>query len=256
MPSPSAEWWDRDSLIEQPFIIDVFLSTKSRLNFVRNLTEVARTRFSDEEFGGSFYRSVSKDIEEADLLLDSFVQFLSINTPLKKRGTVHRLIEEVLRKYQVQLNEKGVRLSKKYERDLPETIVPDGPLSYILDSILQYGISSVSPGGDMECSTKSSRLKKDVSVRQQVFTKDERYIEIEFLFKSSEKQAEPDAETPLFQESLSLMLLGLAKEVARKNQGIMKLEKDEKQGRVSISLWFPSERREIVYYRPIDLLVN
>ncbi|MGZ3533719.1 MAG: hypothetical protein ACXU9K_00675 [Thermodesulfobacteriota bacterium] len=39
---------------------------------------------------------------------------------------MHRLIEEVLRKYQVQLNEKGVRLSKKYEKDLPETIVPDG----------------------------------------------------------------------------------------------------------------------------------
>ncbi|MGZ3533720.1 MAG: hypothetical protein ACXU9K_00680 [Thermodesulfobacteriota bacterium] len=108
----------------------------------------------------------------------------------------------------------------------------------------------------MECSTKSSRLEKDVSARQQVFTKDERYIEIELLFKSSEKQAESVAETPPFQESLSLMLLGLAKEVARKNQGIMKLEKDEKQGRVSISLWFPSERREIVYYRPIDLLVN
>lgn len=234
----------------------MFLSTKSRLNSIRNLTEVARTRFSDEEFGGFFYRSVSKDIEEADLLLDSFVQFLSVNTPLKKRGTVHRLIEEVLKKYQVQLDEKRVRLSKKYEKDLPETIVPDGLLSYILDSVLQYGISAVTPGGDMEFSTKSSRLEKDVSVRQRALSKDERHIEIELLFKSSEEQGEPVAETPLFQGSLSLMLLRLAKEVVRKNQGIMKLEKDEKQGRVSISLWFPSERREIVYYRPIDPFVN
>ncbi len=221
------------------------------------MTEVARTRFSDEEFGAFFYRSVSKDIQEADLLLDTFVQFLSVHTPLKKRGTVHRLVEEALKKYQVQLDEKRVRLSKKYEKDLPETIVPDGLLSYILDSVLQYGISTVTPGGDVEFSTRSSRLEKEVSVRQRVLRKEERYIEIELLFKGSEKQGEPFAETPIFQEEpLSIMLLRLAEEVVRKHQGIMKLEKDEKRGRMSISLWFPSERREIVYYPPIDPFVN
>lgn len=235
----------------------MFLSTKSRLNSVRNLTEVARTRFSDEEFGGFFYRSVSKDIEEADLLLDSFIQFLSVNAPLKKRGTVHRLIEEVLKKYQVQLDEKKVRLSKKYEEDLPETTVPDDLLSYILDSVLQYGISAVGAGGNMEFSTKSSRLEKGVSVRQRVLRKDERYIEIELVLKGSEKQGEQFLGTPIFREDpLNIMLLWLVREVVRKNQGIMKLEKDEKQGRIFISLWFPSERREIVYYPPIDPVVN
>ena len=235
----------------------MFLSTKSRLHSLRNLTEVARTRFSDEEFGGFFYRSVSKDIEEADLLLDSFVQFLSVNTPLKKRGTVHRLIEEVLKKYQVQLDEKKVRLSKKYEEDLPEATVPDDLLSYILDSVLQYGISAVGAGGDMEFSTKSSRLEKDVSVCQRVLRKDERYIEIELVLKGSEKQGEQFLGTPIFREDpLNIMLLWLVREVVRKNQGIMRLEMDEKQGRTFISLWFPSERREIVYYPPIDPVVN
>ena len=223
---------------------------------MRNLTEVARSRFSDEAFGRFLYRSVTRDIEEADLLVDRFVQFLSVNTPLKKSGTVHRLIEEVLKKYQAQLHEKKVRLSKKFEKDLPETMVPDTPLSYILDSLLQYGISAVTRGGEMEFSTRSSRLEKDIRVQQRVLRKGERYIEIELLFKGGEKQVEPLGETPIFQESLSLMVLRLAEEVVRKNQGIMKFEKDEKQGRLSISLWFPSERREIVYYRPIDPFVN
>ncbi len=211
---------------------------------------------SDEEFGGFLCRSISKDVEEADLLMDNFVQFLSVNTPLKKKGTVNRLIEEVLKKYQFQLDQKGVRLFKTYEEDLPEIIVPDGLLSYILDSVVQYGISAATPGGDMQFSTKSSELQKDVSVRERVPGEDQRYIEIELLLKSSPEQAEGVAETSPFQESLSLMLLRLAKEVVRKNQGIMKVEKDEKQGRVSISLWFPSERREMVYYRPIDPFVN
>ncbi len=170
---------------------------------------------------------------------------------------MRRLIEEVLQKYQVQLDKKRVRLSKKYEKELPETIVSDEPLRYILDSILQYGVSIVTPGGDMEFSTKSSRLQKDVSVRQGLLRKDERYIEVELLFKGSEKQGEPFSGTPIFREDpLRIMFLRLVKDVVRKNQGIMKLEKDEKQGRISISLWFPSERREIVYYRPIDPFVN
>ena len=230
----------------------MLLSTKSRLDSVRNLAEVARTRFSDEEFGGLFYRSVSKDIEEADFLLDSFVQFLSVNAPLKKTGTVHRLIEELLKKYQAQLEGRGVRLSKNYERDLPETIVPDGLLSYILDSVLQYGIRAVPPGADMEFSTKSSRPEKDLRFRQRVSRKDERYVEIQLLLKGSEEQGQPFVETRILQEeSWSLMLLRLAQEVVRKNQGIMKLDKDKKQGSLSISLWFPSERREIAYYRPV-----
>jgi len=155
------------------------------------------------------------------------------------------------------LDEKEVRLSKKYEKDLPETIVPDGLLSYILDSVLQYGIRAVSPGGDMEFSTKSSRLEKDVSVRQRLLRKDEQYIQIELLFKGGEKQDERFSENSIFQEDpLSIMLLRLVKELIRKNQGIMKLKKNEKQARMSISLWFPSERRQIVYYQPNDPFVN
>jgi len=229
-------------------VISACLSTKSRLNFIRNLTEVARTRLSDEEFGRSFYRSISKDIEEADLLLDSFVQFLSINTPLKRKRTVHRLIEEVLKKYQVQLNEKRVTVSKNYDRDLPETIVPDRLLSYILDSVLRYGINSVAPEGHIKFLTKSFKFKKDTTARKRLLREDKQYAKIELLFKTSQSQSESS------QESLSLMLLGLTREVVRKNQGMMKIERDERKGIQSISLWFPCERREIPHYRKIDLL--
>jgi hypothetical protein len=220
------------------------------------LTEVARTRIADEEFGGFLYRSISKDIEEADLLTDNFVQFLSVNTPRIKRGTVHRLVEEALRKYQVQLEGKKVRLFKTIEEDLPEITVPDGPLGYVLDSVLRYAINAVTPGGEMEFSTKSSKLRKDVSVGKGARNREKGYVEIELLFKSSQKQGEPVVETPRFQESLSLIFLRLAGEVVRKNQGVMKFEHDEKQGKLSISLAFPSERREVVYYRPIDPVVN
>ena len=108
----------------------------------------------------------------------------------------------------------------------------------------------------MEFSTKSSRLEKDVSVRQRLLRKGERYVQIELLFKG-EKQDERFSENSIFQEDpLGIVLLRLVKELVRKNQGIMKLKKNEKQARMSISLWFPSERREMVYYQPDDPFVN
>ncbi len=157
-----------------------------------------------------------------------------------------------MKKYRIELDRKGISLSKKYERGLPETIVPDGPLNYVLDCVFQYGIRTVTPGVKVELSTKSSRLEKDLSFPQCVFRKDDRFVEIELLLKG-----ESSVENPIFrEESWSLMLLRLAQEVVRKNQGAMKLDKDEKQGRLSISLWFPSERREIVYYHRFGPLVN
>jgi hypothetical protein len=108
----------------------------------------------------------------------------------------------------------------------------------------------------MEFSTKSSRLEKDVSVRQRLLRKGERYVQIELLFKG-DKQDERFSENSIFQEDpLGIVLLRLVKELVRKNQGIMRLKKNEKQARMSISLWFPSERREIVYYQPNDPFVN
>ena len=72
--------------------------TKSTLDSIRNLTELARVKLGDREFGELFYRSVTKDIGEADLLLEGFLKYLVVNTPLKKKDTIHRMIEEALEK--------------------------------------------------------------------------------------------------------------------------------------------------------------
>ena len=231
--------------------------TKRTLHSIRNLTELAWTKFSGKELGDFFYRSVIKDIGETDLLLEGFLQYLLISNPLKKKGTVNRLIEEVSKKYQVQLEAKRIKLSRKYEEDLPETIIPDEPLRYILNSILQYGVNSVTPDGDMEFLTQSFIFQREAGARHGALRKDERHIEISLVFTGYKKWGEPSQESPVIQEEepLSLMLR-LVKEVVQKNQGIMRFETDEKKGITFISLRFPSERREIVHYQPIDRFMN
>lgn len=184
-------------------------------------------------------------------MLEGFLQYLLVNTPLKKKDTVHRLIEEVLKKYRVQLEGRGIRLSKKYEKDLPETIVHEEPLRYILNSILEYGVNLVTPNGCMEFLTKSFILHREVSTGQAVFKRDEHYIEIKVFFTGYKKLSEQFEEGPVIhkEEPLDLMLL-LVREVVRNNRGIMKFETDERKGKTIISIRFPTERREIVHYQP------
>jgi hypothetical protein len=231
--------------------------SKRTLDSIRNLTELSQKKFSDKEFGELFYQSVTQDIGKTNLLLEVFLKYLLISTPIKKRDTVHRLIQEELEKHQVKLEGKGIKLSKKFERDLPETIVPDEPLRYILNSILQYGVNSVVPHGDMGFLTRSIILKGEESANQVILNEDGRYIEIKVFFTGPERSSERLGENIVFHQEEPLdLILQMVKEVVRKNRGLMKFETDEKKGKTLISIRFLSERREMVYYQTTHPLMS
>ena len=105
---------------------------------------------------------MTEDIEKIDMVLNGLINYIKLNTPIPKTDTVHHLIEEVLKKHQAKLEEKGIKLFKKFEKDLPETIVPDEQLKYILSSILQYALANISPNLSMGLSTRSFTLEKEM----------------------------------------------------------------------------------------------
>jgi len=242
--------------MEWPLAIESLVYTKRVLDSIKKLTQLSQAKSTDK---GSveLYHSILKDIGETDLLLEAFLRYLFINTPLKKKETVHRLIDELLKKYQSPLEGKRVNLSKSYEEDLPEIIIPDEPLKYILNAILQYGVKAVTSHGDMECSTRSLLFQGEVSAGQKGLRKDERYIEIKVVFSAYKKRVRLFGESQGGHPDEPLdLILRLAEEVVRKNQGIMEFKTDEKSEKAFISIRFPSERREVVYYQPIDQYLN
>ena len=48
------------------------------------------------------------------------------------------------------------------------------------------------------------------------------------------------------------LILRFVKEVVQRNQGMMKIEGDEKKAKTFISLRFPVERRKVVYYQSVN----
>ena len=231
------------------FFIDLMHLVKDTLGSIRNYSQLARGKFSDKEFGDYFYRAVNDDIEKINMAVNGLMNYIKLNSPIRKTGTVHHLIEEVLRKNQGKLEEKGIKLFKKFEKDLPETIVPDEQLKYVLNSVLLYALGSISPNLSMGFYTRSFVLEKEVSEGPALFQKDGRYVEISVVFMGYKKTGERrEGGQGLQKEEPLDLILRFVKEVVQRNRGTMRVEVDEEKARTFISLRFPVERRKVVYY--------
>jgi hypothetical protein len=196
---------------------------------------------------------VTGDIEKMDMVLNGLINYVKLNTPIRKTDTVHHFIEEVLGKHQGKLEEKGIKLFKKFEEDLPETIVPDEQLKYILSSVLQYAIDSMSSHGSMGLSTRSFFLEKEADEAPALFKKDGRYIEVSVVFVGYRERTEQETGTPAPQKEEPLdLILRFVKEVVRRNRGTMRIETDQKRTKTFIFLRFPVERRKVVYYQSVN----
>lgn len=235
------------------FFTELIQRIKNTLDSIRNYTQISRGKFSDKEFGEYFYRAVTEDIEKMDMVLNGLINYIKLNTPIRKTDTVHHLIEEVLRKHQSKLEQKGVKLFKRFEKDLPETIVPDEQLRYILNSVFQYALANILPHLSMGLSTRSFVLEKEVGEGSALFKKDGRYIEISVVFMGYKKTPEQGVGGPTLQKEEPLdLILRFVKEVVQRNRGVMRIEADEKKSKTYIALRFPVERRKVIYYQSLN----
>ena len=239
------------------FLIELVHRIKNPLVSIKTFTQLLQDKFNDGEFRGQFYRIVTEDIEKIDSVLNGLLSYIKINTPIEKKDTVHFILEDVLKKHEMQLEDKKIKIFKKFEKDLPETVVHDEQLRYILNALLQYAVPFIPPNGSIGFLTKSFEKRKETVEDKRIIAKDGRYIEIVIVFTGYKKGAET-FETVLGiqdsqkEEAIELELR-LIKEIIQKNRGTMKFEANEKTPRTLISLQFPIERRKLIYYQPVNV---
>jgi hypothetical protein len=226
-------------------IIELISQTKNTLDSIKKIIELSRGKFSDEKFGEVFYRMITKDIEKNDLVLNSVLDYVRATTPVRKKGTVNTLMAEVLRKHQVWLEEKRAKIFRNFERDLPEAIIPDEQLRFILESVFQYAMALMPVDGSLESLTKSSALQKEMREDQAFFKKNGNFIEVLVAFTYSK---EPKEQATSQKEVVPDLVLRLVDDIIERNQGMIKFELDETKGKRVISLKFPVERRRLVHY--------
>jgi hypothetical protein len=231
---------------------------KRVLDSVKSLTQFSQDRFSDRELGRFIHQRMTQEIGRTDLLLSGLLNYFQATTPIKKVNTVNALIEEVLKKNKAQLEEKRAQLFKEVEENLPEIIVPDEQLRYILDFVLQYIILSTPPNGTIDFLATSFIFLPNTGGTEVFFDRYGGYIEISVAFSGDrEPVGHPAAAwgripAPQKNEALEFMLR-LVKGMVLKNWGKMNFETDREKGKTILSLRFPLERRKVVSYEPIRM---
>jgi len=235
------------------FLIELVHRIKNPLVSIKTFTQLLRGKFDDGEFREHFYRIVTEDIEKIDYVLNGLLTYIKINTPIEKKDTVHFILEDVLKRHETELEDRKIKIFKRFEKDLPETIVHDEQLRYIFNALLQYSIPSIPPSGSIGILTKSFDLQTEPAHGKTFHQRNGGYVEILIVFTGYKKPVE-QFETVLGisagQEEAIELELRLIKEIIQKNRGIMKFEVNEKKPRTIISLRFPVERRKLIYYQP------
>jgi hypothetical protein len=171
-----------------------------------------------------------------------------------KSNTVNLLIEEVINRHVSQFEEKKVKIIKKqFEKDLPETILPDEQLRYILNSVIECVFLSIPLNGSIGFLTRSFDIEGLTSEEKKQLQKDGHYLEILVVSTSHEKLDEqtevvPGIPTHPQQEEATELILKLAKEIIRKNRGMMRQRVYEDKKITFISLILPVERRNVIRY--------
>jgi hypothetical protein len=237
-------------------IIELIQRIDHSLESIKYFTRVSRGKFSDKTFDDHFHHILNDEIGKVDLLLSSVLNYLKVNSTETKINTVHALIENVLKKNQTQIEEKKIRVFKKFKEDLPETITPDEHLKYILDSTLKYAIRWMPLNGGIGFMTRLFINQKQPGEVSAPSIGEGKYIEISIHFDGYRKTIEPfetilKDPSPEKKETLDFELR-LIDEMVKKNQGVMEFGIDGQKGRTLITLRFPVERRKVVYYPSVN----
>ncbi|HXX36119.1 MAG TPA: hypothetical protein VEM15_16745, partial [Thermodesulfobacteriota bacterium] len=164
---------ERVAFLLFPFFIQMIDQFKDTLKNLKNFTRILQEKFNDREFGVYLNRIINDDIKKIELVQNSLLTYIRINNPIIKTNTVNTLIEEELKKYQSELEEKRIKLFKTLEKNLPETAVPEDQLRYILSCILQYVMAMLGANGNLGLFTKHVAAQRDMGEDREW-----RYVEI------------------------------------------------------------------------------
>jgi hypothetical protein len=234
------------------FLAELVHRIKNPLVSIKTFTQLLREKFNDGEYRESFYRVVTDDIDKIDLVLNGLLNYIKMNTPLNKSNTVHQILEEVLKRHQAVLEEKNVKIFKKWEKDLPETMLHDEQLRYVFHSLIQYILPFLPPHGSVGFLTKLFREPKPSKEEEGRSADEQEWIEVLMIFTCFKKpmgRSETGfGHSPSQPEETEDLELKLVHEILKKNKGKMSIEVNEKKPRTLVSLRLPIERRRVIYY--------
>ena len=246
----------QDSPFTSSFLVDLVHSIKRTLASIHHSALLTIEKADDPEIRTHSHAQVTEDIKKIDTVLNSLLNFININTPIAKTNTLYVTLEEILEANEKQLLAKNLKIIKKCEKDLPETYIHNEQVRFILHSILQYAILSTLPNESIWLLMKALDFRGYTDSKKSSPENKGGYVVVVIGFNRDRMLSNQSGDSLDLQEdqkeAIDLMLQ-LVKMTLQKNRGTMMIENNGKRPNTLITLRFPIERRNVVYYEPINI---
>jgi len=228
-------------------VADFAKRIKKTMVEIRDLALSSRGKFKDAALGQEFYRRMADHIDNSDVNLGCFLDYLRINSPVRQTNMIHVILEESLEKHKKKLMDKGIKIFRKqFGKGLPNASVHIEELRFILNWVLEYVIISSAPNQSIAFLTRSLEDQEADGAMRSPRTRRVEIVIASGHYEDLSKQAEVPPEIRIDHgKSERSLILPLVDEIVQKNRGSLKLS----EGRLRmVSLILPVERRKVVYY--------
>ena len=247
LPEKAPSCDERSASCPSPLFDELIKYMKGNLTAMKSLASLSRDAFKEAELGEHHHRIICADIEKTMSLLNCYCDYLQFNNPVRGKGSLRMLIEEVLKDHEKQLKDKNITIiNKQFEEDLPETLIPDAQLRYALDTIIQYSLLTLSHHSSLGFLTRLYDHTEGNGQEQGGLQKDRQYIEILVVSSHSEKTKGVPAKVSAGHNGTGAdLMLELVKEVIRRSHGEMRVKSYEQKAMTFISLILPVDGRRV-----------
>ncbi len=227
-----------------PFFVELAGSIKTHLDAIKTLAELSRGKFKDPEFENHFIKAIHEYIRGTDAGLNCYSDFLKVRSPVRAKNRVHTILEEILDGNKKAFEDRRIQIVKKqFEKDLPETSVPEDHLRYILHWVVQYASSSLSANGHIGFLTRPFDFRQAKEDPRAFRETGRKAIEIIVFFITQEEVGEPSGKNRHAQAwgrgNGNHFILSLVEEIVMINQGTMRVKVDSIKHWTQISLILP-----------------
>jgi len=110
-------------------------------------------KYGDEEFRGEFYRVVGMEVRRVKGLLESLLEFTRFSKVRLVENDLNESLRKVLREWEGEIEERGVRLEKELGDGLPPVLFDGEQLIFVLRRILASVLAKVGSGGYLRLGT-------------------------------------------------------------------------------------------------------
>jgi len=239
------------------FLIKVLQDIKKAVVSIYEISLLSIEKSDNDEIRKYSWKAMTQGFNKILSVVNMLSSYIHVASPIIKRNTIHRILEEVLESNEKTLHTKHIVLMKNFDKELPETIFHDEQVRFIISSVLQYAILLVPANGSMEIVTKFVENDQKGQGLTSVVPLRNKYSEIS-IFSSYHEQAfneSADAaeSSGIEKNGTSDFILQLVKEIIQRNKGMIEFQLDQVKSRTHISLRFPAERRQVAYYRSGNL---